>query len=137
MAFEVIDREQRLARAERQPLARKQRDHHAADQSRPRGRGDGVDVGDALARLAQNPADEVGQDLDMRPRRDLRDHSAERPVRLVLADDRLGEDLPVAGDQRGGGVVAGGFEAEDQRHLPRLCRRRRRSASGALCFGAS
>jgi hypothetical protein len=42
----------------------------------------------------------------------------------------LRQDLPVAGHQRGGSIVAGGFEAEDQCHSPRLCRRQRRSASG-------
>ena len=45
---------------------------------------------------------------------DLGDDAAEGPVRLVLADHRLREDAPVAGDQRRGAVVAGGFEAEDQ-----------------------
>ena len=47
---------------------------------------------------------------------DFGHHAAERAVRLVLADDRLGEDLAVAGDQRRRAVVARGFKAEDQRH---------------------
>ena len=53
----------------------------------------------------------------MRPRRDLRHHAAVRLVRLRLADDGLGEDSPVARDQRRRAVVAGGFEAEDQSHF--------------------
>ena len=36
MAFEMVDRDQRLARGQRQPLAGEQRDHHAADQARAR-----------------------------------------------------------------------------------------------------
>ena len=45
MALEMVDRDQRLARRERQALAGEQRDHHSADQARARGRGDRIDVG--------------------------------------------------------------------------------------------
>ena len=54
--------------------------------------------------------------LEVMPGGDLRDHPAERPVRLVLRDNGVGEDTPVVGNQRRGGVVARGFEAEDERH---------------------
>jgi hypothetical protein len=37
-------------------------------------------------------------------------------MRLILTDDRLREDLPIARDQRRRSVIARGFEAEDQRH---------------------
>ena len=52
----------------------------------------------------------------MRSRGNLRHHAAEWAVRLILPYDRLREDLPFARDQRRRRVVAGGFEAEDQRH---------------------
>ena len=55
-------------------------------------------------------------------------------MRLVLADDRLGKDLPVAGDQRRRAVVARGFKAEDDGHLQTfLCLKGPRSArAGAM-----
>ena len=119
MAFEMIDRDQRLAGRQRQALAGEQRDHHAADQAGAGGRGDGVDVGDGLAGLVQHLPDEVGQDLDMGAGGDLRDHAAERPVRLILADDGLRQDLPVARHQR-----------------RRSCRRRRIRGRGSAPFAA-
>ena len=44
MAFEMVDREQRLARRERQALAGQKRNHHAADKPRAGGRSDRVHV---------------------------------------------------------------------------------------------
>ena len=52
----------------------------------------------------------------MRARRDLGHDAAERAVRRFLPREAVCEDGPVAVDERGGGLVAGGFEAEDQRH---------------------
>ncbi len=108
MAFEMVDRDQRLVRGERQPLAGEQRDHHSADQPRPGGRGDRID----LARSTVPASDstrriEVGKDLDMRARRDLRHHAAVRLMRGVLADHGLREDAPIARHQRHRAVVAG------------------------------
>jgi hypothetical protein len=37
-------------------------------------------------------------------------------MRLILPDHGLRQNPPVARYQRGAGIVAGGFEAEDQRH---------------------
>ena len=110
----MVDGDQRLAGGEAQPLAGEQRHHHPADQPRAGGSGDGVDLADGDVGLGQHLADEAGQDLDMGAGGDLRNDPAERAMRLVLADDRLGEDLAIAGDQRRGAVVAGGFEAEDR-----------------------
>ena len=61
----------------------------------------------------EHPPDEVGKDLHVGTRGDFGNDPAERPVRVVLRDDGLGQDLPLARHQRRGGVVAGGFEAED------------------------
>src|SRR3546814_7611070 len=46
MALEMIDRDQRLVRGVRERLAGDQPDHHPADQPRPGGRGDRIDVGE-------------------------------------------------------------------------------------------
>jgi hypothetical protein len=53
----------------------------------------------------------------MGPRRDLRHHAAKWLVRCILADDRLGKNMPVAGDESDGTVVAGGFKTKDQSHF--------------------
>ena len=47
------------------------------------------------------------------------DDTAERAMRLILADHGLRQDLPVTGDQRRRAVVARGFKGEDQGHVPR------------------
>jgi hypothetical protein len=66
---------------------------------------------DIELRLAQHLLDQPRQDLDMSPRSNLRHHTAIGPVRGILPDHRLGEDLPIAGHQRRRGVVARGLEA--------------------------
>ena len=114
VAFEMVDRDQRLAGGERQALAGEQRDHDATDQPGAGGGGDRVDLRDVDAGFVDHPADQAGQDLDMGAGGDFRDDAAIGLVGGVLADDRVGEDPPVAADDRGGAVVARGFEAEDQ-----------------------
>ena len=66
--------------------------------------------------FVQHLADQPGQDFDMGPGGDFRDHAAERAMRVVLTDHRLRQDLPVAADQRRGAVVAGRFKGQDQCH---------------------
>ena len=139
MAFEMVDRDQRLAGGEREPLAGEQR--------RPSPRRSGP------ARRSRRWR---------RPRRRRRPASAStwriRPGRIstwaraaisgttppngrcavVLPDHRLGEDPPVAGDQRRRAVVAGGFEAEDQCHrrgpLPKRARDAARGGAMERCL---
>jgi hypothetical protein len=43
----------------------------------------------------------------------FRDDAPERAVRVILADNRLRQYLPVASDQCGGAIVAGRFEGQD------------------------
>jgi hypothetical protein len=52
----------------------------------------------------------------MSPCSDFRDDAAKRAMRVILADHRLREDLPVASDQRGGAIVAGRFKSQDECH---------------------
>ena len=117
MAFEMIDRDQRLARGVRQRLAGDQPDHHPP-----------ISPGPAVAAIASTSAsvtpasasaarDQRLQHLDMRARRDLRHDAAIGRVRRFLPGQPVRQDAPVAGDQRRRGLVAGGFEAEDQHRL--------------------
>ena len=112
VAFEMIDGDQRLPGSERQPLSRKKRDHHSADQPGPGGRGDRIDVVDRHLGVTQNPLDQAWQDLDVGACGDLRNDAAIGLVSAVLAHHGLGEDLPVTGDQRHGAVVAGGLRGQ-------------------------
>ena len=63
----------------------------------------------SLERLAEH-RDDV---LEVVPRGDLGHDAAEAGVQLRLRGDDARGDLPVLGDERGGGLVAGGLEPED------------------------
>ena len=119
MAFEMVDRDQRLVASDCQPLAREQSDHHPTDQAGAGGGGDGVNFADLDVSLGQHLADQPGEDINMGARGDFRNHPAERAMRLILTDHRLGKDLPVATDQRHRAIVTRRFETENERHVGR------------------
>ncbi len=106
MAFEMVHRDQRLARREREALGRHQPDHHAADQSRAGGCRHGVDVREPDIRLQQRSPDQVGQDFDMGAGGDLGDDAAIGPVSALLPRYAPREDASVARHQRNGRFVA-------------------------------
>ena len=106
MAFEVSDRDQRLARRQRQPLPNKQSDHDPADQAWPGGRRDGIDLANRDVCFMQHLPNQAGQNLDMGAGGNFRNDPAERAVGVILANHGLGEDLPVAADQCSGAVIA-------------------------------
>ncbi len=114
MAFEVIDRDQRLARRMRQRLAGDEPDHHPADQPRPRRRRDRIDIGQRNASIGQRRRDQRAQHLDMRARGDFGHHAAIRPVRRLLPRKPVRQDTAIRGDEGGGGFVAARFKAEDE-----------------------
>ena len=116
MAFEMVDRDQRLAARQRQPLGGDQADDHAADKPRAGGGGDRIDLVERRPSLFQRFLDQPRQNLDMGARRDLRDDAAERPVGALLPRQPMGEHPPVGSDQRRRGFVAARFNAEDQAH---------------------
>ena len=110
---------------------------YAADKAGTGGGGDGIDLADAHVGLGQHLADESRQDLDMGAGGDFRNDPAERTVRLVLANDRLRQNLAVGRYQRGGTVVAGGFKAQNECHREVLCLMGQRSASAAPWIASS
>ena len=117
MAFEVIDRHQRLARRMRQRLAGDEPHHHPADQPRSGGRRHRVDIRQRDAGIRQRRFDQRLQRLDMRARGDFRDDAAIRPVGAFLPGKPVCQHLPIGGDECGSGFVAGGFEAENEHRL--------------------
>jgi hypothetical protein len=58
MAFQMVDRDQRLARGKRQRFGRHQPDHDTADQPRPGRRGDRIDLGERHAGLRHRAFDQ-------------------------------------------------------------------------------
>ena len=109
----MVDRDQRLARGKREPLAGEQSDHHSADQPRAGRRRDSVDVANRHPGLGKHLFNQPGQDLDMGAGGNLRHHAAVGLVGAVLADYGLRQDAPVAGDERDSTVVAGRFKAQN------------------------
>ena len=55
----------------------------------------------------------------MRAGGDFGHHAAERTMRLILPDHRLGENLPIIADQRHRAIVARRFKTENERHVRR------------------
>jgi hypothetical protein len=117
VGLEVVHGEQGLSRDERQRLRGGEPDEHAADEAGP-GRGrDAVDLVEGDPRMAQRTGDEAVDHLHMGAGRDLGHHAAIGRVLRDLAQDLVREDFPAPVDaefdDRGRGLVAGGFDAED------------------------
>ena len=116
VAFQVVDRDQRLAARQRQRLGGDQPHHHAANQARPGGGRDGVDIVQGEARIGQRPLDQRGKLFGMRARGDLRHHAAIGAVLVLLRGDALGENVAARIDDRSRRFVAARFDAKDPRH---------------------
>ena len=95
VAFEMVDRQQRLVARHRQRLGGDQPDHHPADQPRPGGRRDRVAHRRAQPGLVEHPLDQRRQPLGMGARGDLGHHPAVGRVGLVLRGD-----APARGSRR-------------------------------------
>ncbi len=115
--LQVVDGDQR------QPLRKGQRlgvgDAHQqrSGQPRPAGHGDGVQVGEGDAGLRQRRADHGNDGAQMLAAGQLRNHSAVAGVGGDLRGDHRGKRTRAALDNRGGGLVARGFNPEDQAAL--------------------
>ena len=116
MAFEMVDRDQRLVRGVRERLAGHQSDHHSADQAGPGGRCNGIDFGERHAGIGEHAGDDRCQPVDMRARRDFGNDPTERTVLGLLPGDAVRQDAPIASDERRCGFVAARFKAKDERH---------------------
>ena len=110
---QVVDAVERLAGRERVRLGRAHADQQRAGQARPGRDRDGVDVGEAHARLGQRPVDGRHHGLQMRPAGDLGHDAAESRVLVDAGGNRVGEQLMPA-HQAHARLVAGRLDAEDQ-----------------------
>ena len=116
MRLEVIDRDQRLLRHQRDRLGGGEPDDHAADQAGPGGGRDAVELAKVHAGFGHRLGDDQVERLDMGARGDLRHHAAEGGVRVDLREHHVGADdaRPGVGplDHRRRGLVAGRLDAE-------------------------
>jgi hypothetical protein len=85
-----------------------------AEQPGPGGVGYGVQVGQALVRLAEHLLDQRNQLAHVVAGGELRHHAAVVGVQFHLAVQRVGQQPALGVVQRHTGFVAGGFDAQDQ-----------------------
>ena len=107
VAFQMVDRDQRLARCHSQRLGTDQPDHDPADQAGASGGRNRIDIGKRHARIGQSCLNQRRHSLRMGARGDFRDDSAIGPVRIVLRGDTLRDDAPFAVHQRGCRFITG------------------------------
>ena len=120
MAFEVVDRDERDPPRERQRLRGRESDEERADQTRTGRGGDEPDVLERDGRRGERLLERRREVLEVRARGDLRHDAAVGRVRGELGGDDVGQDAPVAVEHGDRGLVAGGFDAEDQHDDCRL-----------------
>ena len=116
MRRDMIDRVKRHAARPGETLGRARADKQASDQPGPHPGGDRVDLVDSQPRLSQRPLDHRNDPLEMRAACDLRHHAAVFAVQVVLRRNHARADAQRVIDHRGGGLVAGTFDAEDASH---------------------
>ena len=111
---EVVDRDERQPARPRDRLRRAEPDEQRADQAGPLRHGDPVDVVEGDAGLAERLTDHRRHELEMPPRRNLRNHSAVARMEVGLGRDDVRANLACVGDDRGSGLVAARLESEDR-----------------------
>ena len=116
VAFQMVDRNQRLVAGHRQRFGGDQPDHHPADQPRPGGGGNRIKVGQAQPSFFQHRFDQRGEPFGMGARGNFGDHATIGPVSLILRGNALRQNGAPAVHQRGCGFVARRFNSEDNRH---------------------
>ncbi len=116
MGFQMIDRHEGLAQAERHGLGRGQADDQAADQARAGRRGDPVDGLEAGAGVGEGLANRRIEQVDMGAGGDFRHHPAIGRMEIELRAHHIGQDLAAPVDapahQGRGRLVAARLDAE-------------------------
>ena len=116
MAFQMIDRNEGLARRHGERLSCHHADHHPADQAGSAGRGNCVELIEGDTALFQGLRHQPIRDISMRARRDFRHHAAIRCMFVNLRAHGFRQDLnpPVrhAAQHGSRGLVAAGLNAK-------------------------
>ncbi len=121
MRLQMIDRDQRCAVDQSDRLGGGQAHDDAADQARSGGRGDAVERGEIALRFRHRLRDQQVQHLDMGTGCNFRHHATERGMFVGLRQHDVRQNPPspvlIAFDDRGGGLVAGRFDAQHDHRL--------------------
>ena len=113
VTFEVVHADERQAAGIGDGLGHGAPDQEAADQSRPLGDREPVELGQAQAGDLERPPHDRPHDLEMPPRRQLGHDAAIRCMDVVLGGHDAREHLAAAVEDRGGRLVTGGLDAEN------------------------
>jgi hypothetical protein len=117
MAFEVVDSGKWLVRDQRQGLSGRDPDENAADEARPCGRRDAVQIGEPYAGSIERARYQSIYHLHVGARGDLRNDPAISSVLGDLTKDFIGQNSasPVGAELDNGSrrLVAGGLDAKN------------------------
>ena len=114
MAFEVIDGDEGDVLREGEGLGVGDADEQGTGEAGAGGDGDGVEVGEGDVGLGEGGADDGDDGAEMLAAGEFGDDSAVAGVGGDLGGDSRGESAGAALDDGSGGLVAGGFDGEDQ-----------------------
>lgn len=114
VALKMVDGDEGLAGSEGQRLGIKDADQERSGETGALRDGDGVKVFEADAGLGHGGADDRDDVAQMLAAGELGDDAAIVGVQGDLAGDDVGQGLRTGANDGGGGLVAGGFDAEDQ-----------------------
>jgi hypothetical protein len=117
VAFEVVDGDEGQALREGKSLGVGDANQQCAGETGSGGHGDGVKAGEGDASLCECGAYDGDDGAEMLAAGQLWDDSAVAGVGGDLGGDNRGENAGAAFDDGGGGLVAGGFDAEDEAAL--------------------
>ena len=98
MTFQMVDRNQRLARSHRERFGRHQPDHHPADQSRTGGCCNRIDIIQRHACIGQSSFNQRHHQFAVRARRNFRHDAAKCAVMVLLPGKRMAQNRAVRPD---------------------------------------
>ena len=130
MPLEMVDRQERQAARRGDGLGGHDADEDAADQPRPGGRRNPVQIAELESRLFEGAGHQGVQMLQVGPGGDLGHHPAEGPVLVELREHQVGMDAPPVVDHGRRGFVARGLDPEHDHG--RTLAPRRPNARGGL-----
>ncbi|MNN40711.1 hypothetical protein D3C81_1547940 [compost metagenome] len=112
MALHMVHADRRHAPGQGQRLGAGGPDQQRADQARPGGIGDRIDIGETATGLGQHLADQRQHAFDVVARGQFGHHAAVGAMQVDLAEQRIGQQTALAVIQRHAGFVAGSFQAQ-------------------------
>jgi hypothetical protein len=113
VAFQVVDGDEGQVADRRDGLGGHDADDHPADQARPAGGGDAVQLVESQAGIGHGADNQPVEMFQMGARGDLRDDAAIGAMVGKLRQHDIGQDLPPVRDHRRGGFVATRFDTEN------------------------